>query len=373
MKIAKKDIKKETRTLLGIIGQYIQRHNVLLICVFSFISLLNITFTFAWEHSPEEVPFSETIIFYVAQTLLLLASIVGIIFLILSKKGKFSNFVLAIVIHAYAMFFVGWATAVFCLDIGVGFAPLTFLLVTTFLAGVFVVDPIFFATLELLALIPISITIANNGDIFFGGQYLAEHIVIFIAFILLIIVICFRNYRVILESFKIEKKLEELTYFDELTGLLNERSYIETVDDINKRLKEGEEVKLAVVLMDVNNLKATNDAYGHRFGCSLVVRCGHTLPTIFKSSKMFHIGGDEFVVIVEGEDLEHFNEVMERFDTAMLYSLVEFEGKELIFSVARGYKVREKEKAYSEVLQVADGLMYENKKYLKEKYNMKGR
>ena len=373
MKISKKDIKKQTRSLFGIIGQYVKRHNTLLICLLGFIAVLNVIFSFAWEHSPEEVTLSESIIFYTAQTLLFLASLVGIVFLILSKKDKFNDFILAIVMHAYIAFFVAWATAVFCLDVGVGYAPLTFLFVMTFVAGVFVVDPIFFVALEVLALIPISIVIASNDIIFFGGQYLVEHIVIFIAFIVLIAVICFRNYKVILESFKVQRKLEELSYIDELTGLLNERSYIDAVDDINARLKSGEDVKFAVVLMDVNNLKATNDAYGHRFGCSLVVRCGHTLPKLFKSSRMFHIGGDEFITIVEGEDLENFEATMERFDKAMLYSLVKYEGKELIFSVARGYKIREKEKVYGDVLQKADELMYTNKKYLKEKYNMKGR
>ena len=373
MKISKKDIKKQTRSLFSIIGQYIKRHNNLLICLLGFIALLNVVFSFAWQHSPEEVSFSESIIFYVFQTLLLVASLVGIVFLILSKKGKFGDFILAIVMHAYTFLFVAWATAVFCLDIGVGFAPLTFLLVTTFIAGVFVVDPIFFAALEVLALVPISITVLTDDNIFFGGQYFAEHLVIFLAFIVLIIVICFRNYKVILESYRIQRKLEELTYIDELTGLQNERSYIEAVDDINARLESGEDAKFAVLLIDVNNLKATNDAHGHRYGCSLVVRCGHTLPTIFKSSKMFHIGGDEFLVIVEGKDLENFTEVMDKFDKTMLYSIIEYEGKELIFSVARGYKIRDKEVKYQEVLQVADKLMYENKKYLKEKYNMKGR
>ena len=56
---------------------------------------------------------------------------------------------------------------------------------------------------------------------------------------------------------------------------------------------------------------------------------GHTLPTLFKASKLFHVGGDEFVAIVK----ENLEKTMEKFDQAM----------------------------------------YENKKYLKEKYNMKGR
>lgn len=167
--------------------------------------------------------------------------------------------------------------------------------------------------------------------------------------------------------------MEELSYTDELTGLLNERSYINEVEAIDKDIQDGKDIKFAVIVMDVNNLKATNDAYGHRFGCSLVVRCGHTLPTLFTSSKLFHIGGDEFVAIVKDKDYDDFTHTMDRFDETMLYSLVDYEGVQLIFSVARGYAKYEKGQKYKDALQLADNAMYENKKFLKEKYNMKGR
>ena len=155
--------------------------------------------------------------------------------------------------------------------------------------------------------------------------------------------------------------------------MLNERSYLNEIDAINKRIEKGERDFFAVVLMDVNNLKATNDQYGHRYGCSLVVRCGHTLPTIFKTSKSFHVGGDEFLVVVYGEDLANFEEVMKDFDDKMLYSIVQYEGVDLIFSVARGYAKYNGEKHFRETLQIADDAMYKNKEYLKEKYHLKKR
>lgn len=373
MKFSKKELKERAKGLFEIIGEHIQRHNILLIVMLSFILLLNITFSLVWYFSPDNVPQSTEVAFYIAQSIMFLATSAGIIFLSISKKVKVSNYLVAIANHIYAAFFITWATVVFCFDAGIGFLPLTFLLVMTFIASIFILDPVYFLVLELITLIPISIVVATNKEIFFDGKYYTENIILFISFLLIIAVIAFRNYRVILGSYKVHRKLHELSYQDELTGLLNERSYIETVDAIDERLKAGEDVKFGIILMDVNNLKATNDKYGHRFGCSLVVRCGHTLPTLFKSSKMFHIGGDEFLVIVEGEDLELFEKTMENFDKAMLYSLVDYEGVELIFSVARGFKIRDKEGKFREVLQAADDKMYENKKYLKEKYNMKGR
>ena len=57
----------------------------------------------------------------------------------------------------------------------------------------------------------------------------------------------------------------------------------------------------------------------------------------------------------------------------MTYSLIQYEGKELIFSVARGFTCYQEGDRYQDVLQRADNEMYTNKKAIKEKYNMKGR
>ena len=89
------------------------------------------------------------------------------------------------------------------------------------------------------------------------------------------------------------------------------------------------------------------------------------------SSRSSFLLQNEFVAIVKGEDYENLEKTMEKFDQAMLYSLVEYE--QLIFSVARGLAKYEKGMYCKDVLQIADKAMYENKKYLKEKYNMKGR
>ena len=125
--------------------------------------------------------------------------------------------------------------------------------------------------------------------------------------------------------------------------------------------------------MDVNNLKVTNDTYGHRYGCHLIVRTGHTLPEVFKTSKLFHIGGDEFLAILTGEDYENFEEVIKKFDETFKYSHIEHEGKDLIFSVARGFAKYQEGNQYKDVLQKADAMMYLNKAEIKSTYNMKGR
>lgn len=266
-----------------------------------------------------------------------------------------------------------WGTLSFIFDLSLGFPELFYLMLCTLIAGLFVVEPFFFLGLAVSSLIAVVVTAIVNPNMLFHGDLVVENIINIATFILVVTTISFRNYRVTISEFKQAKRLEELSYVDELTGLLNERSYVNETENIEKDIKEGKPVQFAVILMDVNNLKATNDAYGHRFGCSLIVRCGHTLPTLLETSKLFHVGGDEFIAIVRDKDYENFEVTMKKFDDAMLYSLVDYEGVQLIFSVARGYAIYQEGQHFKDVLQIADDAMYENKKYLKEKYNMKSR
>ena len=151
MKFSKKDIKERIKGLFDIIGEHIQRHNILLIVVLSFILLLNVTFSLVWYFSSEEVGQTKEIAFYVAQSAIFLITVVSIIFLAISKRIKVSKYLLAMANHIYAAFFIAWATVVFCFDAGIGFLPLTFLLVMTFIVSIFVIDPLFFVVLEAIS------------------------------------------------------------------------------------------------------------------------------------------------------------------------------------------------------------------------------
>ena len=369
-----KHTKEDNRIIIELIGQHIKRHRVLSIVVLSFILMIALAFTIVWFLSNDELPIHKEIWFYASQGVFMVVTALAITFLVLEKRHKYSNKFLVIASHAYVFFMIAVATVICCFDLGLGYSPLTYLFIMTFVGGIFTLNPIFFGIVELLSLVPIYFFAVKYPDLFFNGEYLMENIIVLVAFVLLVGVLCFKNYKVIRIDYALTKKLHELSYIDELTGLLNERSYIDAITEIDERIKSKEEVKFAVVMMDVNNLKATNDAYGHQYGCSLVVRCGHTLPTLFKEpTKLFHIGGDEFLAIVMGEDLDNFDKLMAKFDKAMLYSVVKFKGQKLIFSVARGFHIREKGESFKDVLQIADEEMYKNKKMLKEKYHMQSR
>ncbi len=169
-----------------------------------------------------------------------------------------------------------------------------------------------------------------------------------------------------------QKELIRINNTDVLTNLGNERAYYAYLEEIDAR-KKKERKKYAIALMDLNGLKVTDDTLGHRFGCHLIVEFGHQLSEFFKTSKLFHIGGDEFVAILEGEDFKNRNKLLEKFIEEFSCKEIEFEDKKLILSVAIGMQESEKDQKYNDVFQLADKNMYANKKIVKKKYDIKSR
>ncbi|MBU5479464.1 diguanylate cyclase [Eubacterium sp. MSJ-13] len=155
-------------------------------------------------------------------------------------------------------------------------------------------------------------------------------------------------------------------YADALTGVKNVTAYREYMEDINKKIKYDDDVEFALALFDVNGLKYVNDNFGHEKGNMLIIDSCRCICRAFKRSPVFRIGGDEFVVVVEGDDLENIvncrNVLEEQFE-----QINEMYPHDYIASVAVGIVEFDKEKhsCFEEVFKKADEAMYENKQEIK--------
>jgi len=99
---------------------------------------------------------------------------------------------------------------------------------------------------------------------------------------------------------KQEKKLAYQAYHDMLTGLPN-RAYFNQIFDtaIADTLKNKQ--LLALMLIDVDNMKAVNDILGHIAGDKILKTCAGILGK-FKENNFqpFRLGDDEFLVLITG-------------------------------------------------------------------------
>lgn len=96
------------------------------------------------------------------------------------------------------------------------------------------------------------------------------------------------------------EKVTALANRDALTGAGSLTAYFEKKTEIDEKITEGENVRFAVVECDTNNLKRVNDSYGHDAGNVFIKRCYRIISEVLAGTKVYRIGGDEFVAILEG-------------------------------------------------------------------------
>ncbi|WP_347451437.1 HD domain-containing phosphohydrolase [Acetoanaerobium noterae] len=125
----------------------------------------------------------------------------------------------------------------------------------------------------------------------------------------------------------------KLTYKDQLTGLYNRRYYEEQIE----KLSGSEFLPLAIMMIDVNGLKLTNDAFGHHIGDELLKKVAKNLISCdSKGGFACRVGGDEFLMVFPNTDENEAEYLVDK-----LYELVSAERLEnIVISISAGCQVR---------------------------------
>jgi diguanylate cyclase (GGDEF)-like protein len=95
---------------------------------------------------------------------------------------------------------------------------------------------------------------------------------------------------------------------DELTHVGNKVAYKESVDHLQQSIDNGT-AEFAIVIADTNRLKIVNDTFGHEKGDAYIRICCGVLCEVFQHSPVYRIGGDEFVIILTGNDYDRRTEL----------------------------------------------------------------
>lgn len=96
------------------------------------------------------------------------------------------------------------------------------------------------------------------------------------------------------------QQLHQLAHHDVLTGLPNRLVFEDRLGNALERARRNA-TRVALVFIDLNGFKAINDAHGHAAGDQVLVATAQRLKgALRESDSVARIGGDEFVVILEG-------------------------------------------------------------------------
>ncbi len=169
------------------------------------------------------------------------------------------------------------------------------------------------------------------------------------------------------DSLAREAVASELAMKDSLTGALNKTAYDAFCDNVNAMIAEGK-TRFCVVMIDLNFLKKINDEYGHARGNAALMNLYELIRDHFPSDRIFRIGGDEFVVILDSAECDRIAERETRFK-ADIAALSKDESRRpwnrTSAAVGVAFFDPKSDKSIDDTFKRADMIMYENKKLMK--------
>lgn len=110
---------------------------------------------------------------------------------------------------------------------------------------------------------------------------------------------------------KKQKKIQELAHTDILTGTNNRLS-------LNKTLISHKKEKVNMALIDINRFHEINDFYGERIGDEFIKKFAKKIQeSLDDKYRIFHLQGDEFIILNIGLQKENFTEKMLALNTTL--------------------------------------------------------
>ncbi len=148
------------------------------------------------------------------------------------------------------------------------------------------------------------------------------------------------------------QELEMQANTDPLTGLSNRRGLSLYLDGDRRAYA------ISILVLDIDHLKAINDAHGHEVGDKILVAVARAAAGVLRAGDLLvRTGGDEFLAVVADADESVARRVADRMTEAV--SRVRVQGVQTSISV--GYACCGKNGDIDRVRQQADEAMYEAK------------
>ena len=157
-------------------------------------------------------------------------------------------------------------------------------------------------------------------------------------------------------------RLKVISETDELTNLFNRRS-LNQVSSKLFRTAARHNRNVAVIMLDVDNLKPVNDQYGHEAGNLLLVSITQCMNTELRQGDIAaRYGGDEFVIMLSDCRPEKAYNVAQRIIERFNEGHMRYQGDDIALSASFGVaSFPEHGQTLDEVLHHADVAMYNSK------------
>lgn len=168
---------------------------------------------------------------------------------------------------------------------------------------------------------------------------------------------------VAIENRNAHGELERRAYSDYLTGLPNRRYFFEQAERELRRTQRHD-LRLSILMLDIDHFKHVNDTYGHKVGDIVLKKLADECRTTLRSIDIVgRIGGEEFAILLPETGRESAMEIAERLRARLAATQVPLHnGLPLHFTVSFGVTtLAEKEINIDVLLNQADQALYSAK------------
>ena len=137
-------------------------------------------------------------------------------------------------------------------------------------------------------------------------------------------------------NIKLFEKIQRQATTDGLTGLANHKTFYEILEkELWRSRRYGGQISL--IMVDVDNLKKINDAYGHRAGDKVIREISRKVKECIRQiDTAARYGGDEFAVILPNTSLIDATVVAERMVGAVAHSPTTWKKEQIALSISVG-------------------------------------
>ncbi|MEZ5511671.1 MAG: diguanylate cyclase [Gammaproteobacteria bacterium] len=160
------------------------------------------------------------------------------------------------------------------------------------------------------------------------------------------------------------KRLEELTFTDGLTGIRNRRYLNRALDREFARAKR-EKLPLSLLLIDIDHFKHFNDKYGHLVGddCLRVVASTIETSALRENDIVARYGGEEFCVVLPNTDETGAHQVAEAIRQRVNDLDFNASGQLVTITVSIGLTtcIPERSHEIDQFIAAADAALYDSK------------